>query len=293
MEGMRRASPVLAVLAVLGSATPAFADPNARELQHDVAIDATATATAAILLVGSELGKRDLAPAACSWCDRDERGRDTLNGVDEGVRELRWQNARLAGGLSDITGFVAAPVAAFGTLGAAGLSENAGAKVPVDALLALEAVTTAGVVTQVVKLVAGRARPFVHAYPKEVRAGLTSTPSPPDDNLSFFSGHTSLTFALAASTGTLAELRNYRLAPLVWATGMPIAALTGYLRIAADKHYFSDVLVGALVGSVVGAGLPLAFHRRRAEDPQAAAATAGAATPASRPPGLVTFGGAF
>ncbi len=34
----------------------------------------------------------------------------------------------------------------------------------------------------------------------------------------------------------------------------------GYLRIAADKHYFSDVATAAIIGSIVGVGVPLIFH---------------------------------
>ena len=55
-------------------------------------------------------------------------------------------------------------------------------------------------------------------------------------------------------------MRNYRLAPLIWAEGLAVAATTGYLRIAADKHYFSDVLSGALIGSAVGFMVPYLFH---------------------------------
>jgi len=31
---------------------------------------------------------------------------------------------------------------------------------------------------------------------------------------------------------------------------------TGYLRIAADKHYFSDVAIGAAVGTAIGFIIP-------------------------------------
>ena len=40
-----------------------------------------------------------------------------------------------------------------------------------------------------------------------------------------------------------------------------LALFTGYLRIAADKHYASDVAVGALMGGLFGAGVPLLLHR--------------------------------
>ena len=36
---------------------------------------------------------------------------------------------------------------------------------------------------------------------------------------------------------------------------------TGYLRIASDRHYFTDVMAGAVVGTAVGVGVPFLFHR--------------------------------
>jgi membrane-associated phospholipid phosphatase len=41
--------------------------------------------------------------------------------------------------------------------------------------------------------------------------------------------------------------------------------VSGYLRIAADKHYLSDVLTGALLGSAMGVAIPLLLHPRRTE----------------------------
>jgi membrane-associated phospholipid phosphatase len=58
------------------------------------------------------------------------------------------------------------------------------------------------------------------------------------DQLSFYSEHT----AFAASA-----LGGPRLALV-----LPLTLSTGYLRIAADKHYLTDTLVGALVGGLVG-----------------------------------------
>ena len=58
------------------------------------------------------------------------------------------------------------------------------------------------------------------------------------DNLSFFSEHTA--FAASALTGP-------RLA-----FTLPLTIGTGYLRIAADKHYLTDTLVGAVVGGLAG-----------------------------------------
>ena len=46
------------------------------------------------------------------------------------------------------------------------------------------------------------------------------------------------------------------------ATGFLMAGMTGALRMVGDKHYLTDVLVGAVVGTAVGFGLPYLFHYR-------------------------------
>ena len=73
--------------------------------------------------------------------------------------------------------------------------------------------------------------------------------------------------------------------PFSWAAGLPLAALTGYLRIAADRHYLSDVLVGAGAGTLFGTLVPRLLHSPGA-----------AATPQQRGPArlpALTFGGRF
>ncbi len=70
--------------------------------------------------------------------------------------------------------------------------------------------------------------------------------------------------ALSKASGTpRASLRGYRGAPYVWALGVPLALLSGYLRIAADRHYTSDVLLGAALGSLFGGLVPWLLHRPR------------------------------
>jgi membrane-associated phospholipid phosphatase len=105
------------------------------------------------------------------------------------------------------------------------------------------------------KYAAARKRPCVRELPP-------GTALEGGDNLSFPSGHTALAFSLATASGTVATLRGYRSAPYVWGAGMALAAFTGYLRMAADQHYASDVVVGALVGSLVGWAVPYLLHRR-------------------------------
>lgn len=88
---------------------------------------------------------------------------------------------------------------------------------------------------------------------------------------SFYSGHTSFSFALAAATCTHhAHLPLYE-GGASWvpcATGLAFAAATGASRILADQHYLSDVLVGAATGSAIGWLIPW-LHYAAGERPRA------------------------
>jgi membrane-associated phospholipid phosphatase len=189
-----------------------------------------------------------------------------LNGVDDAVRRgLRWSNPGVADAASYVVAFGLAPAAAYGLDALSASNDGAARYFWADALVITEATVLATDVNQLVKFIAGRERPFVHVLPPDQRA---ATSQPADNNLSFFSGHTTLAFALAASSGTVASMRGYRLAPVVWTVAMTIAAAAGYLRIAADRHYFTDVLAGSVAGAGIGFAVPFFFHGpRRAGEP--------------------------
>ena len=71
-----------------------------------------------------------------------------------------------------------------------------------------------------------------------------------------------MAFSLATSAGTVASMRKHRLAPLMWVAGLSFATTGAYLRIAADRHYATDVLTGAVVGSAIGFSVPYFAHRQ-------------------------------
>jgi membrane-associated phospholipid phosphatase len=48
------------------------------------------------------------------------------------------------------------------------------------------------------------------------------------------------------------------------------AATTGTLRLVGDAHYFSDVFVGAVVGTAVGLGIPLLVFAAASNEPAGA-----------------------
>lgn len=74
---------------------------------------------------------------------------------------------------------------------------------------------------------------------------------------SFFSGHASAAFTVATFTGEwFSEMYpNSPYKGIVWAGSYSAAGLVGVLRIAAGKHYPSDVIVGALVGTGISFGI--------------------------------------
>jgi membrane-associated phospholipid phosphatase len=183
--------------------------------------------------------KNDLAPTLCHWCQPPS--------FDVRVRNaLVWGTPSDADLVSSATGLVILPLAALAVDGIPALAEGPNyARLIDDMLPIVESEVATSVATNIVKFSVGRQRPYAH-----FAAGV---PFSTEDNLSFFSGHTSFAFATAISAGIVAHERGYASEPYVWAGGLTLATLTGYLRIAADKHYFSDVLVGAVVGT--GAGL--------------------------------------
>ena len=245
------------------------------DLRYDTRVDVAVTTVGATWFITSELLKDSLVPEKCRWCYRAEDGADLLNPYDGWFRRgLIWKNTRAAALASSAIVGLVEPASQLGLSALAANHDNAGRGFPVDALIITEATVVAGVLNQIAKFGFARERPFVHYLPHAPEALKPLTDSPSDDNLSFYSGHTTLAFVLATSSGTVASMRGYRLAPLVWGTGLTMACSVGYLRIAADKHYFSDVMTAAIIGSIVGVGVPLLFHSAKPTEPSSANADA-------------------
>jgi membrane-associated phospholipid phosphatase len=210
-------------------------------------------------LVASQAGQRALAPAVCRWC--------APNGMDAGVRD----GLRLGGGGGAAAATVS-DVLLYATLGGAPLLVDLPMRLReskggcgrgraaldwgADAAILAESMLLTASVTNAFKLLAARQRPYC-LDPNGGPSGKCSDPADTDRYLSFFSGHTSTLFAGAVSFGMLASMRRSPNAPYVWAAGLALAATTGYLRIAADKHWLSDVLFGALWGTALGVAVPL------------------------------------
>jgi membrane-associated phospholipid phosphatase len=109
-------------------------------------------------------------------------------------------------------------------------------------------------ITEITKCLTRRIRPYVYNSEVPLHDKIMSSHT----RKSFFSGHTSISFAsIVFLARTYAALHpDSRWKPVVWATGISTATLVGVLRILSGKHFPTDVLVGALVGSFIGFVIP-------------------------------------
>lgn len=198
-----------------------------------------------LVVGGLTLFENDLAPKHCRWCDSNSLDRDLRN-------EVKWSNKNLANNLSHVTGFVASPLFAIGTHFWLDWKNDRVADYYTDYSIIAESTLIAALVGQAVQFSIGRERPDAHFSNQRVAKSYNNT--------SFYSGHTTIAFSLAVSSATIASMENDEAAPYIWAGGLLLAGTTAYLRLAADRHYFTDVLVGATVGSAIGFAVPYFLH---------------------------------
>ncbi len=134
--------------------------------------------------------------------------------------------------------------------------------------MALISAETLGVMAGIQAMTAGlasRERPYVRHCGDELPADLSECHGK-NPYRSFFSGHTSLSFAGAGLTC------SHHIHHDVFGTGlsdglacggaMLVAGTVGLMRIVGDQHYLTDVLVGAGMGTMIGLGLPWLLHYR-------------------------------
>jgi len=192
--------------------------------------------TGALLGAAAALGRWP-DPSQCRWCDRNAAGQDTLNALDQSTRNAWIWSSENRGKANVISlGTEFAPLVFLIPQGDHRFDETA---IPV-----LRAFAVSALVSDAIKLATARERPDVHFG--------TADPSTIGANKSFVSGHTSGVFSLVFALARVYADRNDPHTRWVWMAGLPLAAYTGYLRIAADKHYATDVLTGAAIGGAIG-----------------------------------------
>jgi len=238
----------IVMIVIVAAATPARADhwyDDHRRVAH-VAV----TAAVGLAYVASEtVLKSHLASSTCRWCKTD--------GFDVDVRNaLVWHDTIRATSLSNFSGYLLAPGFALAFTVAGSVTRDGSIPGVIDDVLpVVDSVLAAEVLVQTTKFAVARQRPGVHFDP----------PGPPqlEDNVSFFSAHSASTFAFATGAAMVARHHHSWAEPYLWTIGYALAATTAYLRIAADKHYFTDVITGTAVG--IGTGLAIPVLEERAE----------------------------
>ena len=199
------------------------------------------------------------AGAAIEFGTSPTRRWSSVNAFDDGIRNgLRGgsSSARDAAAVaSDVTlalGIGALPLASLGTR----FFETHDCLETFD--MASEWIESLGLtfmLTEATKVATGRNRPFT----EECDASPPSDADCDEDDrhLSFFSGHSSMAAAGAGLTCAFSMKRQVwgsspsaRYTPC--ALGITTALATGLLRMSADKHWGTDVLVSFAVGGLVG-----------------------------------------
>ena len=143
--------------------------------------------------------------------------------------------------------------------------------------LDLETLAVAGFVSVTLEHVSGRQRPYVRecmGNPGAETRGDCTASGPKEQYKSFPSGHSLMAFASAGLT-----CANHAKLPL-YGGGAPdriacgaalgLATAESAMRVTGDRHYLTDVLVGAAIGAAIGYGLPTALHYGKTDDDERA-----------------------
>jgi len=143
----------------------------------------------------------------------------------------------------------ASDVLLLGVAGSAGLASVLG--VPAgrargNAAVYWDAVSLTGATTEWLKVLVHRSRPVLYTADAAAAAGSH------DNRMSFPSGHTAFAFAAVTSYAVLARRQQLRHATRNSVLLFIGAAGVGALRVAAHKHFPTDVAAAAALGSGIG-----------------------------------------
>jgi membrane-associated phospholipid phosphatase len=131
------------------------------------------------------------------------------------------------------------------------------------ALITIEAMAVAMLLQGTTSALTQRERPYGRDCGTTVPGGLPECTNNARYR-SFFSGHTSMSFAAAAATcGNHARFDLFAdpyADAITCGTAFGSAAAVGMLRIVALKHYITDVAAGAAIGTLSGLGVPWLLH---------------------------------
>lgn len=235
---------------VLAEPQPAFAQTH--ELERVEPLTLTVELGSALVLFGGALLLP--APDACRWCNPP--------GFDEALASPAPESRRrVVAQLSHVMSTAIVPTLALSALIVPPFVSAAEPDVHAfeNVMIMTESVMLDMAITHGIKKLVARKRPAFY-YGRQGSTEFAEHPG--EENVSFFSGDTSLPFAATASAATVGFMRGYRSAPYIAVAGGVLSAAVAVMRVRADVHWPSDVLTGALVGTAVGIAVPLLLHPR-------------------------------
>ena len=230
---MKKTFPVLLLLAL--STTLAAQSPYALHWRTDLPVASLGLGTAiAGLVIGHQV--KPLEPGNIALLHRND-----VFKIDR--RATYWLSSR-AGHASDFFMYASEAVP-FLLLAYPSVRKEVG----IMAVMYVETMLLNGGITLLTKNIALRTRPFVY----NPDASLSSKQGK-DTRKSFFSGHTSVSSAGCFFAAKIwSDMHpDSRWKPVVWSVAATIPAVTGYLRMRAGKHFFTDVATGYVVGAAIG-----------------------------------------
>ena len=197
---------------------------------------------------GAIVGMAGLALLTHAALRPDQGGDFTWFPGDVSVRGNRAPTAARVSDVLVATTLIA-PVAENLALGADVRLANAG-------IVYGEALALNFVLNNLTKVFVSRRRPYTY-WPGAASTSWSQNRA--DWYVSFYSGHSSTTFTAAFAGAYLfgEASSDPALRSLVWGSELMLASLTATLRVRAGRHYYSDILTGALVGTAIGLGVPL------------------------------------
>jgi membrane-associated phospholipid phosphatase len=261
-----RPAPSIRLVAAAASVTLALVaraeEPSLRP-RYDLVLDGAVTGAAAATTLTLFALQDHIAPRRCRWCEPPRADADAQ-------RSLRWSHPQTASHLSDgLSVALAGGALGYGVL--QGYRRGDPEAGWADALLVTEATSLALVVDTGLKYAVARQRPDAW------REDGASSRKGGDRNLSFPSMHATFAFAVAASSTELLRSQDDPNTVPYALVAFGTAATVGYLRVSADKHFPTDVLAGAAIGTAIGWAIPHFFHPRAAGGLRLAAAPGGIA----------------
>lgn len=233
--------PILPLLLLVAAASEPAAPvdpPVVYRLRAEV--DAPVIAGAAAAITVPALFASDIIRERCP-CDPSE-----INGLDRGAVGNHSAFADVASDATAAAAMVVPPLLDLIDVGHGEAFQS-------DAVVFAETLLVNGALVQIAKYTVQRPLPRTYA-------GDASLIHSPGGYRSFYSGHTSTVFAALTSTAMTVRLRyGERWWP--WGIAVGVGSSVALERVAGGRHFPSDVMVGAVAGSLVGIAVP-ALHAK-------------------------------